>query len=379
VKFVFFCHSLLSDWNHGNAHFLRGLVCELRARGHAVQTFEPIDAWSVTSLVADHGALPLEELARRYPLLDVTRYASEALDIEAATDGADVVLVHEWNEPDLVERLGALRLRGARFTLLFHDTHHRLVTSGPDFAGHALSGYDGVLAFGAELRKRYRALGWGARVFLFHEAADTNVFHPLEVEPREDLVWVGNFGDGERSAELDQFLLGPARELGLSGTVYGVRYPEAGRAAVERAGLRFGGWLPNFLAPEVFAEHRLTVHVPRRPYTQALPGIPTIRVFEALACGIPLVSAPWSDCERLFRPGDFWPVESGAAMTEALRALLADPALRAEYARRGRETILARHTCAHRAEELLGIVSELRGTAPAPLARATGAEVTTWG
>jgi spore maturation protein CgeB len=379
VKFVVFCHSLLSDWNHGNAHFLRGLVSELRARGHDVRAFEPIDAWSVTSLVADHGALPIEELARHYPLLDVTCYAKNELDLEAATEDADVVLVHEWNEPDLVERLGTLRLRGARFTLLFHDTHHRLVTSGPGFVGHALRGYDGVLAFGAALRDRYRELGWGRRVFSFHEAADTRVFRPLDVEPRDDLVWIGNFGDGERSTELDEFLFGPVRALGLSGAIYGVRYPEAGLSAVRRAGLRFGGWLPNFRAPEVFAAHRLTVHVPRRPYAATLPGIPTIRVFEALACGIPLVSAPWSDCEQLFRPDDFWLVENGAAMTEALRALVSDTALRAEYARRGRETVLARHTCAHRVDELLAIASEIRGEeAPAPL-RATGTEVTTWG
>ena len=55
--------------------------------------------------------------------------------------------------------------------------------------------------------------------------------------------------------------------------------------------------------PEVFARFRVTVHVPRRPYVEALPGIPTIRVFEALACGIPLVCAPWDDAEGLFTPG----------------------------------------------------------------------------
>ncbi len=52
------------------------------------------------------------------------------------------------------------------------------------------------------------------------------------------------------------------------------------------------------------------MHIPRRPYVESLPGIPTIRVFEALACGIPLISAPWSDSEALFRPEqDFWLAE----------------------------------------------------------------------
>ena len=64
------------------------------------------------------------------------------------------------------------------------------------------------------------------------------------------------------------------------------------------------GWLPNYRVPEVFAAYRMTVHVPRRPYVENLPGIPTIRVFEALACGIPLICAPWEDTREAFPAGD---------------------------------------------------------------------------
>jgi spore maturation protein CgeB len=55
MRVVFFAHSLLSDWNHGNAHFLRGVATELVSRGHDVRVFEPRDAWSLRSLLADHG------------------------------------------------------------------------------------------------------------------------------------------------------------------------------------------------------------------------------------------------------------------------------------------------------------------------------------
>jgi spore maturation protein CgeB len=103
-----------------------------------------------------------------------------------------------------------------------------------------------------------------------------------------------------------------------------------------------------------------TVHVPRRFYTTMLPGIPTIRVFEALACGIPLVSAPWTDSENLFRPGqDFLFAKDGAEMTARLRDLAHDPDLRASLAAHGLETIRARHTCTHRARELLSIAAQL--------------------
>jgi spore maturation protein CgeB len=113
----------------------------------------------------------------------------------------------------------------------------------------------------------------------------------------------------------------------------------------------------------VFASHLATVHVPRRFYTQVLPGIPTIRVFEALACGIPLVSAPWDDCEHLFRVGeDFLMVRDRDEMTRALLDVKNDADLRAHLVRNGLEAIRKRHTCAHRVDELISIVE--RACAP---------------
>ena len=55
MRFVFFSHSLLSDWSHRSAHFLRGVVSELAERGHRVCVFEPVDAWSVQNLVHEDG------------------------------------------------------------------------------------------------------------------------------------------------------------------------------------------------------------------------------------------------------------------------------------------------------------------------------------
>ncbi len=52
MKIVLFYHSLLSDWNHGNAHFLRGIVQELKVRGHEVLVFEPENAWSRQNLIS---------------------------------------------------------------------------------------------------------------------------------------------------------------------------------------------------------------------------------------------------------------------------------------------------------------------------------------
>ena len=184
--------------------------------------------------------------------------------------------------------------------------------------------------------------------------------------PAGDLVFVGNWGDGERTRAIGELVIEPARALGLRANVFGVRYPDEARAALAAAGIAYGGWIPNFEVPAAFAAHRVTVHVPRRPYAEVLGGIPTIRPFEALACGIPLVSAPWPDDERLFTPGeDFLVAKDGDEMEQRLRDVLSDDALARALADRGRRTIEARHTCAHRVDELLAIAREL-GAPSAP-------------
>jgi spore maturation protein CgeB len=361
MRVVVFCHSVVSDWNHGNAHFLRGVTTELLERGHEVAIYEPQDGWSRTNLVAEHGLEPLHEFRRTFPRLQSRAYDLATLDLDAATAGADVVLVHEWNDPELVRRLGALRKRDRSFRLLFHDTHHRSVTAPKSMARYDLRHYDGVLAYGEVIRRIYLRRGWAERVWTWHEAADVRVFKPrLGQERSGDLVWIGNWGDGERTRELRELLLRPARGLSLSGSVFGVRYPKTGRAAIARTGLAYRGWVANHRVPLIFAQHAVTVHVPRRPYVKALPGIPTIRPFEALACGIPLVSAWWDDAEGLFTPGeDYLVAHDGGEMTRLLGEVLRDRDLRTHLVQHGRRTILARHTCAHRVDELLAILAEL--------------------
>jgi spore maturation protein CgeB len=361
VRVVIFSHSLVSDWNHGNAHFLRGVCTELLARGHTVDVYEPARGWSVANLVAEHGEAPLAGFRRAYPMLGSRRYDPQTLDLDEALSDAQLVLVHEWNEHALVARLGEHRRTHAHYRLLFHDTHHRAVTDSASMAAFRLEHYDGVLAYGAVLSELYRKRGWAKRAWTWHEAADTRVFRPLPHRARAgDLVWIGNWGDDERTEELNEFLLEPVRALKLRARVYGVRYPESAKQCLAEAGIEYAGWLPNYEAPHVFAQYGATVHVPRRPYVAALPGIPTIRVFEALACGIPLVSAPWPDAEGLFTPGeDFLVARDGLEMKKHLRAVLHEPGLAAHLAEHGRKTILQRHTCAHRVEELLEIYAQI--------------------
>ncbi len=361
MRFVLFYHSLVSCWNHGNAHFLRGIVRELIAQDHEVVVYEPREGWSRVNALRDAGAAALPDAQTLVPGVDARFYDDATLDLTEATDGADVVMAHEWTAPAIVGGLSRLRLAGGRFTLLFHDTHHRGVTSPHEIDGFDLEGHDAVLAFGDVLREVYLRKGWSRRAFTWHEAADTAVFRPMtDVAPDLDMIWIGNWGDGEREKELQEYLIAPIENLGLNARIHGVRYPEAAREALARAGVDYAGWLPNHRAPRAFAQARMTAHVPRAPYVEAAPGIPTIRVFEALACGVPLVSAPWRDAEGLFPPGAFMMARDGAAMTCAMRDVLNDAALATSLRETGLAAIRARHTCAHRVAELFGVLEALR-------------------
>ncbi|QOG23413.1 CgeB family protein [Bradyrhizobium sp. SEMIA] len=361
MKCVLFYHAFTSCWNNGNAHFLRGYARELSALGHEVIVFEPIDGWSRLNAIRESREA-IQDVGDLFPGVAIRRYDS-CLDFDEALDGADLVIVHEWNSPDVIEQIGYRRAHGSRFTLLFHDTHHRAITAPDELAQFDLDAFDGVLAFGEVLRQIYIQLGWGDRAYTWHEGADIAMYHPLpSVERTDDLVWIGNWGDGERSVELNEFLVEPVAELNLRANVYGVRYSEPALHAIQAAGIRYGGWLPAHWAPVAFAGACATVHVPRGPYVRSLPGIPTIRVFEALACGIPMVSAPWSDAEGLFPEDTYLKAADGMEMKRALRAVLDDRELSSAMAEAGLKAIRERHTCLHRAQQLVDIVEDIRAS-----------------
>ena len=374
MRFVLFYHSLASDWNHGNAHFLRGVMRQLLRMGHSVKVHEMRDNWSRWNLEREHGSDAADAYRIAYPELSSTLYDLDTLNLDDLLSQADVVLVHEFNPPELVSRIGEHHRTHRHYRLLFHDTHHRAVTAPDELGRYDLTHYDGTLVFGDVLRELYLHRQWARQAWTWHEAADVTVFHPLshQDDPAYDLVWIGNWGDEERTEELHEFLLEPVARLGLRAKVWGVRYPDEGLAALERAGIEYGGYLPNHLVPAAFASARVTVHVPRRPYAEALPGVPTIRPFEAMACGIPLISAPWRDTENLFSLGDdYLMVRDGHEMATALKLVLRDRNLATDLARHARQTIVQRHTCRHRAEQLMRILGDLpteETRPPSPLA-----------
>jgi spore maturation protein CgeB len=305
----------------------------------------------------------IDQFRQAYPDLDIRFYKADDTFqqlIEEELRDIDLVLLHEWNHPMVVNRILALKEK-YNFVALFHDTHHRAYTRAGEILKFHLHLVDGVLAFGDAIRRIY-VEGFGVpRAWTFHEAADVEKFHPLARSKDTDVVWVGNWGDEERTRELQEFLIGPAADLpNCRVVVHGVRYPDAALHQLHEAGIEYRGYVPNLGCPEVYAQSRLTLHVPRQQYANGLSGIPTIRVFEALACGIPLICSPWNDEENLFHPGeDYLVAKDGEQMRAELKFLLGDEKARHQLAQQGIKTIRERHTCAHRARQLISIVEEL--------------------
>jgi spore maturation protein CgeB len=366
LKIRYFAHSWVSDWNHGNAHFLRGLMRSLVRLGHNVRCYEELGGWSLTNLIRrenEAAAESIDNFRRQYPDLDVHFYNRDhtfPVFAQKQLRDADLVILHEWNHPDIVNHVLGLK-RKLGFRALLHDTHHRAYTSPRDILRFQLHLFDGVLAFGEAIRLIYRD-GFGVgKAWTFHEAADVDHFRPQPVEKQIDILWIGNWGDEERTRELQEFLIEPAGTLrDHKVVVHGVRYPEHGLARLAEAGIEYRGYLQNLSSPTVYSQSRVALHVPRRQYADGLAGIPTIRVFEALACGTPLVCSPWKDVEGLFHPGkDFLVVPDGPAMTSELHHLLRDAAARRQLAESGLKTVREHHTCEHRARQLVHIFEEL--------------------
>jgi spore maturation protein CgeB len=361
VRIVMFYHSLLSDWDSSGAHFVRGIAFELLSRGHEVRVYEPHQSWSFKNLTAEHGFRPIKMFSEYYPGLTSVSYDVRTLDLESILHSADLVLVHEWNDHEVVRRIGNVRARHGSLRALFHDMSHRAVTDADRMRSYDLSNYDGALVLGEAVREIYARENWAHRAWVWRQAADIRVFHPVPNTEREgDLIWIGNWGDEERTAELHEFLIGPVEALDIKTRVHGVRYPDRARAALAKAGIDYAGWIPNFEVPRTFSRFPVTVHIPRKPFVNELSGIPSMRIFEALACEIPLISAPWHDTEELFTPGkDYVTARNGEEMKRRLRDMIHDQSLGHELRFHGLRTVRARHTCSHRVDELMNICSRL--------------------
>ena len=364
MRFVLFYHSLVSDWNNLSAHMLRGVASELLASGHSVRIFEPFDGWSLHNLREQAGDGVVKAFHSTYPALRSTFYDPVTLDLDDALAEADVVIAHEWNEPALLRRLGDHRAGSRTYRLLFHDSPQRALRMSRELRAFALRDFDGVLAASEALRRLYLEQDCAASAWTWRDAVDARLFRPGTADPAPcgDLIWIGSWGSGERLSELDEFLIEPVRTLGLRARLYGARYPQQAVRTLRAAGIDYGGWIPDFCVPAALSTGRFTLHVPLRLRGEGLPPhTPVMPVLQALACGVPVVSGQWDECAELFTAGiDLLVGRNGPEISRHLGALRSDSGFSRFLAANGYQSVMTRHTCAQRAQELLSICGQLR-------------------
>jgi spore maturation protein CgeB len=347
MRIVVFALSVSSSWGNGHATLWRGLLRALARRGHRVDFFERDVPYYAAH--RDLVALPSGELwlYNRWDSIEkvargalagadaaiVTSYCADAADAArcAFDSPAPVRAFYDLDTPVTLERLAA------------GEAVDYLPPEG-------LGDFDVVLSYtGGGALDALRARLGARRVVPLYGSVDPDVHRPAP--PREawrcDLSYIGTWA-ADRQAAVDALLLGPARarpesRFMLAGSQYPADF----------------AWTPNvwYLAhlppadhPAFYAASRLTLNVTRGAMAR-MGWCPSGRLFEAAACGVPILTDVWDGLDAFYAPGDEILVARDTA--DALRALDLDDAELARVARRARERTLDEHTANRRAAELV--------------------------
>ena len=348
--------SITSSWGNGHATTWRALLRGLGRRGHEAAFLERDRPW-----YAAHRDLPDPPFCAVHLYRDLDELQRRHAGLVA---GADAVILGSYLPDGVATAEWALAT--ARGPVAFYDidtpvTLAKLARGDFEYLSPGLvPRFALYLSFtgGPTLRRLERDLGARAARALYC-SVDPEAYRPLPgVEPRYDLGYLGTYSP-DRQPKLEELLLRPARALpGLSFAVAGPQYPPDvdWPANVERA-----EHLGPPEHPAFYAAQRLTLNVTRADMAAA-GWSPSVRLFEAAACGVPVVSDAWEGLPSLFRPGEeIFLAESAEDVARLLRDLPEERRRAAGAAARAR--VLARHTAAARAAELEGHLLEVTGAA----------------
>jgi spore maturation protein CgeB len=361
LRIVILGLSITSSWGNGHATTYRGLVRELAARGHTLLFLERDQPW-----YAAHRDLPDPPWGRCAlydSLADLQeRFATPVQD-------ADLVIVGSF-VPQGVD-VGNWVQATARGLTAFYDidtpvTLARLARGEHDYlAPRQIAGYDLYLSFtaGPTLQRLEQHYG-SPRARPFYCSVDPTLYYPESLPPRWDLGYMGTYSD-DRQPGVERLLLEPARQHAQGRfVVAGPQYPAD---VVWPANVHHQPHLPPAEHRAFYNSQRFTLNITRADMIAA-GWSPSVRLFEAAACGTPIISDRWEGIEDVLAPGrDIVLADSTADVLQVLRHWGEDERLR--MAERARARILAQHTAAHRAEQLEGYADELLAAgASAPVA-----------
>jgi len=345
MKLVIFGLTITSSWGNGHATTYRGLLRELARRGHQITFFERDAPW-----YAAHRDLPAPPYCRTilYDSLEAC-FATYAYEIA----GADWVMVGSYVAEGIEAGERVTQLKGVPAAFYDIDTPVTLASLATRsccyLTAELIPRYRLYLSFtgGPTLRELEDRYGAQAARPLYCSVDPELHFPDPPAEQRWDLGYLGTYSP-DRQPVLERLLCAPARDWqGGRFVVAGPQYPE--RLA----------WPPNaqrieHLAPEehrgFYSAQRFTLNLTRADMVRAGYS-PSVRLFEAAACGVPVISDHWEGLDHFFTPGqEILLAESPAEVLHYLREF-PEPE-RAALAERARDRVLAAHTAAHRAAEL---------------------------
>jgi len=352
LDIVFIGLAITSSWGNGHATTYRSLVKGLGRRGHRVTFLEQDRPW-----YAQHRDQPRSAHCETQLYADVEDLQRRFL---ALIRNADAVIVGSYvNEG---RRICDWVLREARGVRAFYDIDTPVTLRGVRddsckyLAAGQIAAFDLMLSFtgGPTLSVLEETFG-ARRAAALYCSVDVDEYRPQRIEPSLALAYMGTYSD-DRQPGVEAFLNEPARALPEQRfMVVGAQYPKtiAWPANVEHR---------EHLAPDrharFYASQRFTLNVTREDM-RAAGYSPSVRLFEAAACGTPIISDAWPGLAEIFRPGDeIVVVQRSEEVIDCLQFM--SDAERTRLAARARERAVAEHSSARRAEELERCILEAR-------------------
>ncbi len=348
MKLVILGLSITSSWGNGHATTYRGLVRELVKRGHRVLFLERDVEW-----YAAHRDLPAPPYGR-------TELYESVADLKARfgrdLEQADAVIVGSY-VPDGVE-VGRYVTQDASGLSAFYDidtpvTLAKLARGDYEYLSPDLvKRYDLYLSFtgGPTLERLEREYGSPCARPLYC-SVDPALYYPEEVPQQWDLGYLGTYSE-DRQPPLERLLLEPARRRPHRRfVVAGSQYPDG---IIWPDNVAHTEHLPPAEHRGFYNAQRFTLNITRADMVRA-GYAPSVRLFEAAACGVPIISDSWPGLETFFTPDE--EILLAETPEDTLRYLAMPEAERREVGARARSRVLRKHTAARRAQELEAYLS----------------------
>jgi len=343
MKIVIFGLSITSSWGNGHATTYRGLVRELARRGHHVHFIERDVPWYASN--RDLTKIPGARISLYHGLDELPRHANEVSNADAVIVGSYV--------PDGIE-VGEWVIANAGGVTAFYDidtpvTLAKLRQGNAGYLSAALiPRYQLYLSFTGGPTLAHLEKEWGAQTArALHCAVDQSAYYPEHCERQWNLGYLGTYSP-DRQPGLDRLMLEPAKNSGgLRFVVAGSQYPED---IVWPRNVTRIEHLPPAAHRRFYNRQRFTLNLTRADMISAGYS-PSVRLFEAAACGTPIISDEWPGLDTFFTPGSEILIARTSRDVERLLQEMSDTAA-AKVGEAARRRVLAHHTAAHRATEL---------------------------